>query len=125
MQNRNEESSTTIDKFELNEPKVIPPCPPWCRNRELFTAGRLADHGYDSVMTDERTYTRFHVSGQGDVYIAQEEFNCGGVVTLGPAFLTTHENNGTQETNAADARRMSAELLVGADDLDRINGRVA
>ena len=102
---------------EANAPKVIPPCPPWCRHKELFADGIDPNHEYDSVV-EPGTYLRFHVSGPGRIYVAQEEFNRDGVIELGPLHLAGVGDR--EETTAAEARQMAAELLNAADRLDAI-----
>lgn len=106
-------------RIAANEPKVIPPCPQWCRFTEIIAG----THDYDSVLTaDESTYTRYHLSGQTAVDIAQEERNRGGVVTRGPVHINMPGRDGCEETTAEQARQLAAELLAAANELDRING---
>jgi predicted DNA-binding transcriptional regulator AlpA len=100
-------------RFAANEPPC-PPCPAWCRSAELF-----ADHTYESVTQDEQTYSRFHVSGLGEC-VAQEEFNRGGVVTMGPVHIL--HGGDAEQLSAAEARQRAAELLKVADEMDRITG---
>lgn len=101
-------------RIAANAPKVIPPCPAWCRFADVYPG---ANHGYDSVSDDETTYFRFHVTGNHGYYIAQDEQNRGGVVTFGPLHIS---GESAEELSGEDVRRMAAELIAAADRLDDI-----
>jgi hypothetical protein len=109
------------ERREANYPKVTPPCPSWCRSVEIYGARQLATydhpHGYDSLSDDETTFFRFHVSSNEHYYVAQEEQNREGVITLGPLHLG---GGPEEEMTAAQARAKAAELLAAADMLDEV-----
>jgi hypothetical protein len=77
-------------RIDANEPKVLPPCPPWCRWSVLLPG---PPHTYDSVLPDDdQTYTRQHIdriSDDSEFEIFQAEYNRHGVVTLGPVLIAT------------------------------------
>lgn len=103
------------ERCKRNTPKVIPPCPTWCR----YEAG----HPYDSVEHDEVTFSRIHASGRdddGNVAIVQPESNHGGVVSLDAPTISLYGDNEMFELDAAGARGRAAELLAAADQLEQI-----
>jgi hypothetical protein len=110
-----------LDRDEANYPKVIPPCPDWCRFREIFPTGLHSDHGYDSSEEWDAviTYMRFHISGVAGLHISQEEINRGGEVTLGTPCIFGLERN-DEELSSEQARQLAAELLNVADRLDEV-----
>ena len=115
------------DEFvDAHKPTTIPPCPSWCRYVEEAPDGALNRlHEYDSVdeweVEDGMMFSRFHVSAWTSPvpYIAQQEFNRGGVVTFGPLHISGIERNEEEMTSEA-VRQFAAELLAAADRLDAV-----
>ena len=111
---------------DAHAPKVLPPCPSWCRYMEFYSGGLFPNHEYDTALEEGEgwVYSRFHVSGREDIYVAQEEFNRDGVVELGPLHLSgVGDSPALEETTAAEARQMAADLLNAADNLDEIEAK--
>ena len=109
------------ERVAANYPTVIPPCPDWCRFREIYPTGLHSDHGYDSSeeWDDTIAYLRFHISGIAGLHISQEEINRGGEVTLGtPSIFGLARDD--EELSSEQARQLSAELLDAAARLDEV-----
>jgi hypothetical protein len=99
---------------EQHAPRVIPPCPFWCRLPE--------GHDYDSVdgFGDDLVFERTHVAFEGKVAgVSATERNRAGEVTVEPleVFLDVRS-----EAYPVDVvRAVAAELVEAADVLERIS----
>ena len=103
-------------QYEANKPTATLPCPPWC----VLSSG----HEYEGTLREDReTYVRDHVSTtEADVWVAQEERNRHGVVTVAEPVVRSLEIEFHPGVDSTRARQAARELLEAAADLDKING---
>jgi hypothetical protein len=87
-------------------PEDLPPCPKWCRHREIYGG----DHHYDGPLrVDVATFVRSHVSDRSDPHLTQREDNRDGVVTLARIMITV--GGGGETMTSSEAPRYAAEPI--------------
>lgn len=98
---------------------TLPPCPAWCRYRELFGG----HHGFDSIHPVTGVVSRFHISDEGAVrwhFSQMEHLDPSGAVLRDPVMLGGFLIE--DDLTADAARDMAAALLGGAEALDAVHG---
>lgn len=103
--------------IDTAEPRMDRPCPPWCRQEP--------GHGWDGVEKATGRTSRGHgwdVNDNVTLWLEEYEDDPNSISRPPTISLWVGGNEAGREFTATDVRRIAAELLNGADELDRVTG---